>query len=156
MAESTWEAIVARIVDRMQTIADIGLVYDSLKLAFDKEAWLAAAVANVGGQDKARMWTVRLEALNAKAADQSSMQWDRQAVIEGYLQIESGGATEKLAIALTEKIIRTLWNDLRLTKLNNTVLWGKPPQLLSNTPQFFGFVAAHYIRLVMPLGTIEQ
>ena len=153
---STWEAIVARIVAQMNTITDIGRVHDSIRLTFDTEGWVGTSVATIGGEKKARVWMVRLEANDTKRADQSSMQWNQRAVIEGYLQVEADGAGEKTAIALSEQIIRTLAADLWSTRLNNTVLTGKPPKLEDNRPQFFGFVGAHYVRLVMELTTIEQ
>ncbi len=46
-------------------------------------------------------------------------------------------------------------NDLRDTKLNNTVLGGGPAFLDANEPRVFGFVLAHYIRIVCPVWTIE-
>jgi len=157
MAQSNWSAIVARIVAQMQTISEIGQVYKGLRLVRSEQDFLDLATAELAGETRERMWMVRLEAMPSQWADASgSLKWNRRALIEGFLQFENDGSSEETGLSLGESIIRTLATDLRSTKLNSTVLSGHPPSLDANEPRVFVFVLAHYVRLTMPLLTIEQ
>jgi hypothetical protein len=157
MPQSNWTAIVARIVSQIRTIANIGVVHEGRRLIVSEAALLEQAIAEIGGESRLRMWTVHLEGMPSTWADASgSLKWKRKAVVEGFLQFEADGASEKAGLALAESIIRTLATDLDGTKLNSTVLSGDPPSLETNEPRLYGPVLAHFVRLTMPLLTIEQ
>jgi hypothetical protein len=156
MPTSNWTAVVARIVAEISTITDIGQVHDRIRPVWDSDTFNAVALAQIGNENKARMWMVHLEGMDTSFADASgALKWNRQAVVEGFLQIEDASSSELNATDFVEQIIRILAADLQSTKLNGAVLSGAPPKLEKNEPRFFGFVACHYIRISMPLLTIE-
>lgn len=157
MAQSSWSAVVARLKAQLETITGIGRVHDRLRLAANEERFNELALSEIGGEDRARMWMIRLERMETSFADASgSLQWNRVALIEGFLQIEDANSSEHTATALAESICRTLAADLQATKLGATVLSGGPPGIMVNEPRIFVFVPCHYVRIEMPVLSIEQ
>lgn len=162
MTQSSWTAISNRIVAQLATIANIGRVHPRARLLTDMEQLLDESTVELGGERKLRMWMVHLEiARRSTWQDQGgNAEWDRLAVIEGFLQVEDENDSERTAIALGESVIRVLNTDVRATKLGGTVLWGGP----ASFPQAprpaevrqWGPVVAHYVRVELPLSTIES
>lgn len=156
MAQSTWASVVARVKAQIETVANIGLVHDRLRLAVEEADVAAVMYATIDGEKRLRSWYVHLGTMPAEALESSgSMKWNRVVQVEGFLQFEDAAGSEKTALALAESVIRTLWNDLRTTKLNGTVLAGKPPQIVDAQPRSFGGVVVSYVRLEMPVVSIE-
>lgn len=156
MTLSTWDAVTNRLVAQIQTVADVGLVYKGIRLITSEADLHDIAITRVAGEDRIRMWWVHLESMEDSFADASgSLKWNRRSVVEGFLQWEAG-ASEKTGLSLAESICRTLATDLRATKLNSTVLSGAPPAIEANEPRILAMVLVHYVRLTMPLLTIEQ
>ncbi len=161
MTQSSWAAIAARIVTDIQTVPDVGNVFDRLRLATAEQTMADIITATIGGEPRARVWMVTMGRIDTAFADASgAMQWDRGAVIEGFLQIEDANDSAGAAMALAEGIIRVLATDVRTRQSNGlylggTVLSGKPPKLVTNDLRIFFGVGCHYVRLEMPLMTIE-
>jgi hypothetical protein len=157
MATTNWTAVVARIKAQMETITNIGQVHDRRRLMTKREEFDAQALADINGEKRTRFWMISLSRMDDAFLDSGgSLRWDREAVIEGILQLEDVNSSELTADALAESVCRTLATDLRTTKLNGTVLTGRPPRIEVNEPRFFVFVVAHYIRIVFPLISVEQ
>lgn len=157
MTTSAWSDIADRIVNRIQTVANVGNAFNRLRLAFSQDDFYAFAKATVGGEGKARVWMVTLAPSTSARSDASGrVQWNRMGVIEGFLQIEDAASSEHTAVSLAEAIMRALDTDVWDNRLNNLVLWGDPCRLVSNEPRFFGFVACHYVRIELPLHTLED
>lgn len=162
MPQSSWQAITDRIVAQMATITGIGRVWNRTRLLFDEASILEHATDEIGGERRLRMWRVGLEVPRASTWSESGghAQWNRQALIEGYLQVEPEDQSELLAITLGESVIRTLNTDLRATKLGGTILWGGPatfpPGVRPGEARDFAFIVAHYIRVDVPLFTLES
>ncbi|MGQ0671237.1 MAG: hypothetical protein ACT4PO_16515 [Actinomycetota bacterium] len=159
MAQTTWQAIADRIVNRLGTVANIGRVYNRTRLVGSQKDIEEIATSEVGGEDRLRVWMVHLEAPAKGASWEASgtAQWNRLAVIEGFLQLEDEASSEHQAIALGELVIRALNTDVWNTRLNSTVQGGGPAAFAGRAgePRFFGFVVAHYVRIELPLFTIE-
>jgi hypothetical protein len=161
VTQSSWSAIAARIVAQIQTVPKIGNVYDRLRLATADNSIDAIISASIDGEPRARVWMVTMGRQDTKFEDAGgSMQWDRTAVIEGFLQIEDANDSATMAVGLAEAIIRVLATDVRTKQSNGlylggTVLTGKPPRITTNELRVFFAVACHYIRVEMPLTTLE-
>jgi hypothetical protein len=157
MAQSSWSAIVARIVAQIQTIADVGQVHDRRRLVKTESEFIGISGVAIGGVQQARMWQVFLESMGASFADASgALKWNRVAVIHGFLQLEDANSSETTAITLAESICRTLSNDLQATKLGGTVLSGAPARIIVAEPRFLLIVECNFVRIEMPLLTIEM
>ncbi|MFL5736660.1 MAG: hypothetical protein ACJ76P_04905 [Actinomycetota bacterium] len=159
MTQSSWEAIVARIVDRMKTIPDIGLVYDRVRLVTTQDD-VDKVFTTISGETRLRAWMVHLETGRSSTWQEAggSADWNRRAVIEGFLQYEDATSSANTAIGLGESVIRTLNSDLRATKLGGTILGGGPADFVGHPaePRTFGFVLASYVSISCPLMTIES
>jgi hypothetical protein len=159
MTQSSWQAIVDRVVELLTPIPDIGLVYDRLRLVMTKDD-VDKVFTVVSGEDRLRAWMVHLETGRSSSWQEAggSVDWNRRAVIEGFLQYEDEGASELAAVALGETIIRTLNADVRETKLGGTVLWGGPADFVGRPgePRSFAFVFCSYVSISLPLFTIES
>lgn len=156
MPQSNWNAILARLKAQMDTVASVGLVHEELQLATTDEQLAALGKVTIDGEDKIRMWWVHLDAMPSKWTEAGGfVDWNRQVVIEGFLQFE-GTASAKTANALAESIIRKLNTDIESTRLNQTILLGGPCSLLANEPRIITFLLVHYVRIEIPLLTIES
>jgi hypothetical protein len=156
MPTSTWNAVVARIVQQLQTIQDIGQVHDRERLVYTQDEIYAIGDAIIGGEHKFRCWMVHLQSVDNAWADASgAQQWNRTVLIDGYLQVEDPLSSEHAAMALAEAITRTLAADWQATRMGGLVLAADPPKLVSSAPKFFGFVGVHFVSLRMPLITLE-
>lgn len=154
MAQSSWTTIVSRIRAQMEAVTSIGLVHDELKLATTEEEINSIAKVTADGEDRLRVWMIHLEDMPSAWADQSgNEEWRRGVVIEGFLQFEPG--VEKTALGLAEAVIRKLDTDVRVTKLNGAVLAGGPCSLAANEARILGFVLMQYVRIHLPVTTIE-
>lgn len=157
MPQSTYSPIVTRAKAQMETIADIGKVSDRLRLLTAPASIETYAVTEIAGVRTFRAWFLDLKGMTAKPAEAGgSMQWDRVLSIEGFFQFQDATGSEQLAIEFAEKVIRVLWNDCRTTRLNGTVLFGKPASIVDDEPKKFAGVTCSYVRLEMPLTTIES
>lgn len=156
MPQSTWDAVVARVKAQVETVADVGNVHDRLRLAVDERQFEAAIYATIGAERKLRAWYIDLREMPTQpSAADGTMQWSRNVTIEGFLSFEDASGSDKTAVALAESIIRTLWSDLRATKLGGTVLTGKPGRIADKNPRNFAGVVCSYVRVEMPLESIE-
>jgi len=155
---SSWTDVVARLVNRIGTVANVGKVHDRMRLVADADAYDAIAKATIDGEDTFRLWMVHLDRMDSKweAVNAGLVDWNRVAVTEGFLLLEDAAKTEHTATALAESIIRAIDGDIRTTKLNSTILSGGPTRLAANEPRIFGFVICHFVRLETPLMAIEQ
>jgi len=162
MPQSTWQAITDRIVAQMVTVTGIGRVWNRSRLMFDEASLLEHATDEIGGERKLRMWTVHLEspANSAWSDSGGNAQWDRMAVIEGFLQMEADDDPELKAVALGEAVIRVLNTDVRTTKLGGTVLWGGPATFPSGhhpgAATQYAFIVCHNVVVHLPLHTVES
>jgi len=158
VTQSTWTPIAARLKNRLETVSGVGKVHDHLELATTGEELIAMGAITVDGEQRIRVWMISLEQGPARWAEQGGgTDWTRRAVIEGFLQYEAAGAAEKKAIALAESIIRVLNVDLAAKpSLNGTVLSGGPAALEACEPRAFGPLFCHYIRISIPLFTVES
>jgi hypothetical protein len=158
--QSNWTAISDRIVSQLETIANIGRVHPRARLLRTAEDILEQAATELGGVQVLRMWQVHLETPDPSFwADQGGhAQWNRMAVIEGFLQLEDDNDSERNAIAFGEQVIRLLNTDVRTTRLGGTVLFGGPATFVQRPAEVraFGFVICHYIRIHLPLSTTES
>lgn len=156
MPQSNWNAILARLKAQMDTVANVGLVHEELQLATTDEQLAALGKVSIDSEDKIRMWWIHLDAMPSKWTEAGgSVDWNRQVVIEGFLQFE-GTASAKTATSLTESIIRKLNADIRTTKLNGTILTGSPCSLMANEPRIFTFLLVHYVRIEIAVFTVES
>lgn len=157
MTQSSWGAVVARIKNRIETVANVGKVHDHLELATSADELKAIGMITLNGQDRIRLWMVHLEQMPSTWSEQGAVaDWLRTVQIEGFFQFEAAGAAEKDAIAVAEGIIRALNADLKATPpLGGTVLSGGPVVLLESNPRAFGPLLVHYIRLSAQVLTIE-
>jgi hypothetical protein len=157
--QSSWTAASDRIVAQIKTVTNVGRVYGRARLLRTKDDIVEHAALELGGKKTLRMWMVHLETPERSFwADQGGhAQWDRLAVIEGFLQLEDKNDSERTAIAIGEQIIRTLNTDVR-TKLGGTVLFGGPATFVGRPGEIraFGFVVAHYCRIDLPLSATES
>jgi hypothetical protein len=160
MPQSTWTAISDRIVNRIATVANVGRVYSRARVLRTADDIVEHAALELGGVQTLRMWMVHLETPERSSwADQGGhAQWNRVAVIEGFLQLEDSNDSERTSIALGEQIIRVLNTDVRTTKLGATVLFGGPATFFGRPGEIraFGFVVAHYVVVQLPLSTVES
>jgi hypothetical protein len=162
MPQSTWQAITDRIVAQLGTITGIGRVWNRTRLGFDESSILGFATDEIGGEQKLRLWMVHLEVPAASKWSEAGghAQWDRNAVIEGFLQVEDEDTSELAAIALGESVIRTLNTDVRTTRLGETVLWGGPATFPNGhrpgQATQFAFVVCHYVVVHLPVHTLES
>jgi hypothetical protein len=162
MPQSSWTAISDRIVARIKTVANVGRVHSRARLLRTADDITEHAALELGGVQVLRMWMLHLETpQRAFWADQGGhTQWDRMAVVEGFLQVEDENDSERTAIALGEQIIRVLNTDARTTRLGGTVLAAGPatfaPSPRPGEIRAFGFVVCHYIRLELPMFTTES
>ncbi|HXF71709.1 MAG TPA: hypothetical protein VNO79_03760 [Actinomycetota bacterium] len=155
MPTSSWDAVVARIVAQMRTIAGIGVVSDQARL-LDHADRLEELLSLIGGERRLRAWFVSLARMRTGPASAGpDMDWTREVRIEGFVQFEDGQGSEKLAISLAESVIRTLHDDLRATKLGGTVLSGGPGSIVDTTPRLFGGLVCSYVQIVFPVHTVE-
>lgn len=155
MPQSTWAAIVARVIERMKTVPGVGRVHEGDRLIKEAAQMEALALVDVDGERRFRMWTVNLASGPADWEDSGgTVRWDRAIRIRGYLQFEDGSAATPIALA--EAIQRTLDTDIRTTKLNGTVLFGGPCELRANEPRMFGPMLCHYIEIACPVTTLES
>lgn len=152
---STTEAIVDRVVAQMQAITNIGVVHDRMRLALRGKKAYELFTAEIGGERALRAWLVHLGRLETKQADSGSrQQWDRTLLIEGFLEFDDDGS-ETSTIALAESVIRALWVDAQATRLNSTILLAHPPAIEASEPRYFAGVVCSYVRLAMPVQTLE-
>lgn len=157
MTQSSWSAIVDRVEAQMLTVASIGKVHDYQRYVLGEVKLDSIGISAIGGEDRFRVWMITLGRMDTKPEDQAGdMQWNRLIQIDGYVQIEDANTSEQTTIALAESVIRTLWNDVRTTRFNNTVLFGKPGQIVSLVPEFFSMVACHHVRITMPIQTLDS
>lgn len=156
MPQSSWASIVARIQAQMQTIANIGLVHDRDRLAVEANDIENTLFWDDAGTRRLRVWTIRLRDMPTRpAAAHSEAEWIRHVEIEGFLQFDDAAASETTTKTLAESVIRTLWSDAQTTKLNNTILFAKPPRIEDTEPKRFAAVLCSYVRLVMEIHTYE-
>lgn len=155
---SSWAAIVARIKDRMQTVPDVGNVYEEIRTVGDQEQFGVIAVAEIGGEPKDRAWMISIEAADTSwLTHDGAADWQRQISIEGFFGMpEFVGGTEIPAMTVAEAVCAAIDSDIRATRLDGTVLHGGPCRLEANEPRVFGFVLCHYIKLVLPVQTVEE
>lgn len=150
--------IVARVVALMGPIADIGRVHDRLLLLRKgTETFEQQAQVTIGGVQRVRVWYVHLGQMPTSPQDAAgTMQWDRMIEIEGFFDFDNDGASsEATAVALAETVIRTLWADARTTSLGGTILFAKPGRIVDTNPRSFAGVICSYVRIEMPITTIE-
>jgi hypothetical protein len=147
-----WNALVARAVAQIQTITDIGNVYDRLRFPGKDAGFEDIVGATIGGEKKLRVWMVSIGADDAGYADSSGrLEWPTSITIEGFLQLEDGADSQAIALSLAQSIVRTLAADYRATRLGDTVLTAKPPKLTANELRGFAGLATHYVKLTMPV-----
>jgi hypothetical protein len=156
MAQTTWTSITNRCVTVLQGITDIGNVYNRLRLLYNEDTLTSIGLATVGAEKKLRTWFVTLGAMDSQYADASGeQQWTRSVKIEGFLQLEDAASSELTALSLAEAVIRTIGGDAWSTRLGGNILFAKAPKLVNNEPRLFGPVLCHYIRIEMPISTLE-
>lgn len=157
MTQSNWTAVTARIKDRMETVANVGKVHDHLELATTADQLKTVGAISLNGQKRIRLWMVHLEAMPSKWSEAGGVaDWQRTVLLEGFFQFEADGAAEKAALAIAEAVMRTLNTDLAAKpSLGGTVLSGGPTSLQANEPRAFGPLLVHYVRIAVPLFTIE-
>lgn len=152
---SSTDAVIDRVVEQMQTIANIGIVHARLRLAVKGQDVASLFVSDIGGQPVLRAWLVHLGRLQAEQADSGGRQdWNRSILIEGHSEFDDDGSEGEL-VDLAEKVNRVLWTDAQSTKLDGTILFARPPSIEANEPRYFAGVVCSYVRLAMPVHTLE-
>jgi hypothetical protein len=154
---SAWAPIVARIVDRMQTVPNVGLVHDSIRLAMSEDDFFSWARVDVGGEERIRAWMITVEEVQTSWATHDGLvDWDRRVTIRGHFQLEDGADSENGAMAIAEAVCAVLDSDIAATKLSGSVRFGGPCRITRNEPRLLSFVLCHYIEIELPIQTTEQ
>lgn len=157
MTTSTTALIIDRVVERMNTVANIGRVHDRMRLADNQNKIEKQLLAEVGNDTILRAWFVHLGKTQARQADSASrMAWDRTLLVEGWSQFNDAADTENDFQTMAEKVARVLWYDAQTTRLNSQILFAKPPSLADPQPRMFAGLVCSYVRLEMPISTIED
>lgn len=161
MTQSSWSAISDRIAAQMATITNIGRVWRYTRVVTDEGTFADVMTAELGDERRLRAWMIHPEVarVNTWAEQSGTTQFNRTAVIEGFFQVEDDADSERVAVGFGEAVIRVLNTDVRTTRLGATVLSGGPATFPSGhrpgEPRVFAFVLAHYVRVELPLWSLD-
>ncbi|MEX0755700.1 MAG: hypothetical protein WD556_11385 [Actinomycetota bacterium] len=148
--------IIERVVGQLQAIDGIGNVHDRMRLAQHEGDVENQLLIDVEGDLVLRVWYVHLGKMRSTPEGQGGTQeWVRDLVIEGWMQFEDANGSESAVVSFAEEIIRVLWADVQATRFGETVLFGKPASIEDLVPRQFANLVCSYVRLVMPVTTIE-
>lgn len=146
--------IRASIKTAIQTVTNVGVVYDYLRFASNWDDFLDLFKTTISGTDMIRGWHFTCNGLNpsveretfAGTFDSGEITRDYQYKILGYASLDDSAATEKTFFAIAELV---------LDALSNRITGGKDniPTLTTFEPRTFGGVVCHFAEITM---TVED
>ncbi len=143
-------AIRTQIYSILNSVADIGKVYDYERWAADWTTFINLFKATIGGEDQIRGWEIgRRSAKETKVIIGVTTGGNERAhvfLLRGYLRVKDADASEKTFNALIETISTAFRSNL---KLNNTVERHDFIQAEIIDFRVFGGVLCHYAELTL-------
>ena len=148
---SNESTIRANIKTAIQTVTNVGVVYDYLRFASIWNDFLDLFKTTISGSDVIRGWHFTCNGLNPAVeretfGDTGLLTRNYQYKVLGYAGLDDSAATEKTFFAITELVLEAL---------SNHIVGGEDniPTLTTFEPRTFGGVVCHFAEITM---TVED
>lgn len=147
MSEAT---IRANIKTAIESVTNVGVVYDYLRFAAEWDAFLDLFKTTIGGMDVIRGWHFTCDGFDPAQeretfGDTGYLNRDYHYTIMGYFSLDDSAASEKTAFAIAELVVNALSNHLT-GGLDNM------PTLVTFAPRTLGSVLCHFAEISMTVN----
>jgi hypothetical protein len=144
-----YDTIRDQIKTSLDSVADIGNVYDYQRLRTEMKGYLDLFQTEISSQKQIRGWIVTVEDWGTRSGSigNGCIYRAYHFVVRGYQSIIDSIATEKTFLSLIELVDKQLVTDLRL--LSSDYVLREYPVLRVFEPRLFGGVLCHYAEIDM-------
>jgi hypothetical protein len=140
--------IRAAIKTAVQTVANVGLVYDYQRLTTEWDAFLDLFKTSIGDSDVIRGWCITCEGMvpqerETYGGNTSNYARNYPYKIRGYFGVDDSAESEKTAFIIAELVVDALTDHISSAALDNI------PALSTFEPRVFGGTLCHFAEISM-------
>ena len=151
MTEATTRA---DIVTQVESVSNIGVVYDYVRYADTWDKFLELFKTTISGEEVIRGWTITCISFNETQlgyGDPGTVQRDYVYQIRGYFGVDDSTASEKAAMIVAEDVVETLRSSV---ESGSDAEGNLPAALTIFEGRIFGDVLCHYAEITLSVRSL--